>query len=343
MQDVQRVAAYGLLADDAGRVVLVRASDRSDLQGQWFLPGGGVDFGEHPQDAVVREVAEEIGVDVRATGVRDVVCDVVDLPHRGLRVHTIRVLYDLAAVAAGWERTMRPEPDGTSDAVRLVAPDDELPVMPFVARTLDRPVPPTPEAHPPARPAPARPWTPPHVAGAFGHPVPYSRGTGGRRVLGGADEGLALPAHADLDALHDEAVAQVQRPAAYALCHDAGRVLLTRLRDSDLWILPGGGIDHGEQARDAAVREVHEETGLPVTLTGLLDVDSIRFTGHGPGGRVEDFHGIRVIYAGRVPTDVAPTVTEVDGSTEEAAWYPLADARQLRLAGLVLAALGHLR
>jgi len=42
-------------------------------------------------------------------------------------------------------------------------------------------------------------------------------------------------------------------------------VLLMRMRfpwhDHDLWILPGGGIEDGESAHDALVREIHEETG----------------------------------------------------------------------------------
>ena len=59
MRPVQRLAAYALLRPDPGRdeVVLVQASRRSDLAGRWFLPGGGVDHGEYPDAAVVREVA----------------------------------------------------------------------------------------------------------------------------------------------------------------------------------------------------------------------------------------------------------------------------------------------
>lgn len=38
----------------------------------------------------------------------------------------------------------------------------------------------------------------------------------------------------------------------------------------DIWMVPGGGIEEGEGAREAAVREVKEETGLDVNVTRLV-------------------------------------------------------------------------
>jgi len=46
------------IVEQAGRVVLVRHSYKSG----WLLPGGGVDWGEPPADAVIRELQEEIGL-----------------------------------------------------------------------------------------------------------------------------------------------------------------------------------------------------------------------------------------------------------------------------------------
>jgi len=51
-------------------------------------------------------------------------------------------------------------------------------------------------------------------------------------------------------------------------------VLIRRKYPPPGWALPGGFIDGGEKAQDAAVREALEETGLRVTLTGLLGVYS---------------------------------------------------------------------
>ena len=53
-----------------------------------------------------------------------------------------------------------------------------------------------------------------------------------------------------------------------------GKVLLTRRKDFPVWCLPGGGINAGETAAHAAIRETLEETGVEVKLTRLVGVYS---------------------------------------------------------------------
>jgi ADP-ribose pyrophosphatase YjhB (NUDIX family) len=51
---------------------------------------------------------------------------------------------------------------------------------------------------------------------------------------------------------------------------DVGRILLQRRTDSGNWALPGGGMEMNESLADSVVREVKEETGLDVEVTGLV-------------------------------------------------------------------------
>ena len=64
----RRIAAYGVCRDDDGRVLLARGSAPAGSPALWPLPGGGVEHGEHPDDAVVREFAEETGLAVAVDG-----------------------------------------------------------------------------------------------------------------------------------------------------------------------------------------------------------------------------------------------------------------------------------
>ena len=51
-----------------------------------------------------------------------------------------------------------------------------------------------------------------------------------------------------------------------------GKVLLQRRGDSKKWGFPGGAIELGETPEMAAVREVKEETGLDVRVSGLIGI-----------------------------------------------------------------------
>ena len=66
------------------------------------------------------------------------------------------------------------------------------------------------------------------------------------------------------------------RVAAYAVIERRGKILLTHWRRGHLhgWTLPGGGLEAGEDPKDAVVREVLEETGLDARVGRLLGVDS---------------------------------------------------------------------
>lgn len=80
-----------------------------------------------------------------------------------------------------------------------------------------------------------------------------------------------------LNGLHQSArVNQQGREVVVAVVvrDESGRVLLIERTDNDLWALPGGAQDLGETTRQAALREVVEETGLTVEITGIVGIYS---------------------------------------------------------------------
>lgn len=82
-----------------------------------------------------------------------------------------------------------------------------------------------------------------------------------------------------------------RRTAARVVVVAAGAVLLLRDTDPGLpgvrwWVTPGGGIDPGEDASAAALRELHEEVGLAASSTELVGPVAVRDVVHGYSDQV---------------------------------------------------------
>lgn len=57
----------------------------------------------------------------------------------------------------------------------------------------------------------------------------------------------------------------IDRAAGYVVCVTDGELLVVAQTDTEVWDFAGGGCMPSETPRDAAIRELHEETGLTVT------------------------------------------------------------------------------
>jgi 8-oxo-dGTP diphosphatase len=89
--------------------------------------------------------------------------------------------------------------------------------------------------------------------------------------------------------------------AAGMVCFRGEDVLLVRRGAPPLenaWSIPGGRIEWGERATDAALRELNEETGCSADLIGLIDVVDAIFTRRSVAGPPWG-HYVLIDYAAR--------------------------------------------
>jgi ADP-ribose pyrophosphatase YjhB (NUDIX family) len=104
----QRVAAYVVVARDDGVLLARWAGPRGP---EWTLPGGGLDFGEDPADAAVREVREETGYTVRLDGLLFVNSFRKVLPDAPVDFHAIQIVYAGSVIGGDLSH----EVDGSTD------------------------------------------------------------------------------------------------------------------------------------------------------------------------------------------------------------------------------------
>jgi phosphatase NudJ len=111
------------------------------------------------------------------------------------------------------------------------------------------------------------------------------------------------------------------------------RFLLTQERKyGSTWSIPGGRVEPGEGLADAAIREVLEETGVPIRIDGILRVE------HSPGVAGSYDTRVRVLFAGS-PIDDTPPKTTADDESLGAAYLTLDEIRARPLRGADLRAL----
>ena len=93
------VAACALIDAD-GRVLIAQRPQGKSMAGLWEFPGGKVESGELPEETLIRELKEELGIDVK----QECLAPLTFASHRYPDFHLLMPLY----VCRRWEGTVTP-------------------------------------------------------------------------------------------------------------------------------------------------------------------------------------------------------------------------------------------
>jgi 8-oxo-dGTP diphosphatase len=119
----------------------------------------------------------------------------------------------------------------------------------------------------------------------------------------------------------------IKPAAAVALFDGDGRILMLRRKDNDKWTMPGGTMDFGESLVQCAVREVREETGFDIEISGLIGTytDPNVLIAYSDGEIRQEF---TLVYAAKIKGGEQT----IDHESKEAVWVSIADGLSLPLA-----------
>jgi ADP-ribose pyrophosphatase YjhB (NUDIX family) len=131
---------------------------------------------------------------------------------------------------------------------------------------------------------------------------------------------LRLP-ESTLDSLHEWAVEGTGLAAAARVRDQRDRVALVRNSWTDGWFLPGGGVEAEETVRQAAAREVREETGLSATVGRPLVVVDQQYVAEDSGET--RFDALFVVYAATATGEIpdAERLGTSDDEIRAARWF----------------------
>lgn len=127
-----KVAVSAFVQDADGRILMIHRTDND----KYSIPGGGMEVGETVADAVVREVAEETGIQVRPVGIVGIFSN----PRHVIAYDDGEVRQEFSICFAAEPIGGTPSTSSESKAVRWVPPEEisELDVHPSIRERIQR-------------------------------------------------------------------------------------------------------------------------------------------------------------------------------------------------------------
>lgn len=134
MTKYTHLGVYGILIE-AGKILLIKKS-RGPHKGKWDLPGGTIEFGEEPYEALIREFHEETGLTDLQGNIKTATSYTMIYPYKEDQLeelHHIGIIYSVELLNNNY--TLRTDGDGQDALEARWIPIGELEgleVTPFV-------------------------------------------------------------------------------------------------------------------------------------------------------------------------------------------------------------------
>ena len=109
----QRIRVVGLIKNEEGVLVFKRNRGRSESPVFWELPTGKIKFGEQPEEAMVRSLAEYTGLKVKSLRLKDVITFLA--PEGSSQLSNLYIVYEL-----GITDNIKPNPKERYTAYKFI-------------------------------------------------------------------------------------------------------------------------------------------------------------------------------------------------------------------------------
>lgn len=89
---IRHIAVVAAVFNHEGKVLLTQRNEPkyTHAHGKWHFPGGGIEFGEHPEQTAIREVKEETGLDIALVSNKPFINSFLFMPES---IHAIVFVY----------------------------------------------------------------------------------------------------------------------------------------------------------------------------------------------------------------------------------------------------------